>query len=55
MKRKLDRRSYLIGILMGVMIGIFGGYLIAISQGLHRLGSEQDGEVVLAIAALRKL
>ena len=40
---------------MGVMIGIGGGYMISIYQGLHHLGAEQTNEVGLSIAALRKL
>lgn len=55
MKTTLDKKSYLIGILMGAMIGIGGGYLIAIFQGLHHMGSEQRSEVAISIAALRKL
>ena len=55
MKSKLDKRSYLIGIFMGVMIGIGCGYMIAIFQGLHQLGADQASEVSLSIAALRKL
>ena len=40
---------------MGAMIGIGGGYLIAIFQWLHHRGSEQSSEVVMSIATLRKL
>ena len=55
MKWKLHRLSYLIGILMGVCLGIGVGYMCAILQGVHRIGTDKEGEVVLGIAALRKL
>lgn len=55
MKWKLHRASYLIGILMGVCIGIGMGYMCAVIQGVNRIGTDQEGEVVLGIAALRKL
>lgn len=55
MKWKLHRSSYLIGILMGVCIGVGLGYMLAIRQGVHRLGLDQEGEITLGIAALRKL
>ncbi len=40
---------------MGVMIGIGGGYIIAIYQGFNQLGVDQTSEVSISIAALRKL
>jgi len=55
MKWKLDRRSYLLGILIGAMAGIGAGYMIALTQGIHRIGSDEDVEVALGIATLRKL
>ena len=55
MKWKLHRPSYLIGILMGICIGVGMGYMLAALQGLHRIGTDQEGEVTLGIAALRKL
>jgi hypothetical protein len=55
MKWKLHRRSYLAGILMGVCLGTGVGYICAVLQSVHSLGTDQEGEVVLGIAALRKL
>lgn len=40
---------------MGVCLGIGVGYMCAVLQGVHRLGTDKEGEVVLGIAALRKL
>ena len=40
---------------MGVCIGIGVGYICAGLQGVHRIGTDNEGEVVLGIAALRKL
>lgn len=48
-------RSYIIGIIMGICIGVSIGYMLSIAQELHQIGKSDDGEVVLAIAALRKL
>ncbi len=55
MNPKLHRRSYLIGTLMGVGLGIGVGYLCAVLQGVHRLGTDNESEVALGIAAMRKL
>jgi len=55
MKWKLHRVSYLLGILMGICLGVGIGFMSAVLDGVHRIGTNQEGEVVLGIAALRKL
>lgn len=40
---------------MGVCLGVGVGYIIALVQCVHRMGTDKEGEVVLGIAALRKL
>jgi hypothetical protein len=40
---------------MGVCLGTGVGYICAVLQSVHSLGTDQEGEVVLGIAALRKL
>lgn len=54
LRPKIDKFSYFLGISMGVMIGIVGGYLISIVQGLHQMGFEDSKEVSLSLAVLRK-
>jgi len=55
MKIKLDRRSYIFGIIFGICIGIGIGYMLSSAQVLQQIGRSNDGEVVVAIAALKKL
>lgn len=55
MKWKPDRPSYLLGILFGIMVGFCVGYMVSLLEGLHRIGTDQEGEVVVSIATLRKL
>lgn len=55
MRLKLDRRSYIIGIIFGICIGTGIGYILSSAQVLQQIGKSNDGEVVIAIAALRKL
>lgn len=40
---------------MGVGLGIGVGYLCAVLQGVHRLGTDNESELALGIAAMRKL
>lgn len=40
---------------MGVCLGITVGYMCAVLQDVHSIGTDKEGEVVLGIAALRKL
>jgi Na+/glutamate symporter len=52
---KLDRQSYLFGIVFGICIGIGIGYMLSSAQVLQQIGRSNDSEVVVAIAALKKL
>lgn len=54
-KWRPEKRSYLLGILTGFMVGIGAGYILALRAGFDRLGTEVNGEVTLSIAVLRKL
>lgn len=55
MKSKQDRRPYLVGIVLGICIGIGIGYMLSSAQVLQQMGKNNDGEVILAIATLKKL
>jgi len=55
MKFKLGRRSYIFGIIFGICIGIGIGYMISSAQVIQQIVRSNDGEVIVAIAALKKM
>lgn len=54
-KWRPEKRSYFIGILMGVMIGVGIGFIVSLKAGFDRFGNQRNGEVTLSVAVLRKL